>query len=46
MLESCLPVLFRALQMPSSSYAIEKIVGCKDSDSPKRDPSLPIWHMY
>jgi hypothetical protein len=44
---SCIPVLLRAIHLPSiSRYLIDREVGCRNSDLPKRDPSSPIWHLY
>ena len=42
---SCIPRLLRFLLI-SSSYFIEREIGCRDADLPKRDPSDPIWHYY
>ena len=38
--ESCLPVVFKG------PYVISQVVRCRDSDTPKLDPTLPIWHFY
>jgi len=44
---SCIPVLLRAIHLSSiSRYLIDREVGCRNSDLPKRDPSTPIWHLY
>ena len=43
--ESCSPVLFRAIKL-GGGYFIFKQVGCRDSETPKLDPKLPIWHIY
>jgi hypothetical protein len=38
--ESCLPVVFKG------PYIISQVVRCRDSDTPKLDSTLPIWHVY
>ena len=38
--ESCLPVVFKA------PYVVNQVVRCRDSDTPKLDPSAPIWRVY
>ncbi len=38
--ESCLPIIFKA------PYVISRVVRCRDSDTPKLDPTLPTWHFY
>jgi hypothetical protein len=43
--ESCLPISFRALKM-GGGYAIDVIVGCRSLDEPRRDPTVPLWHIY
>ena len=42
---SCIPRLLRFLRV-GSSYLIEREIGCRDADLPKRDPSDPIWRLY
>jgi hypothetical protein len=41
----CIPVRLLVLQAGSNS-SIEREVGCRDSDQPKRGPSDPIWRFY
>lgn len=43
---SCIPVLLRAIKLPTSSYMIEREVWCSSSSEPQRVPSDPIWHLY
>ena len=43
--DSCIPMIFRAIRM-GGSYVIFRQVGCRDSETPKLDPSFPIWHIY
>ena len=43
---SCVPVLLRTIHLPTSSYMIEREVGCRDHDEPRRSPSDPIWRFY
>ena len=42
---SCIPRILRFLRIGSSHF-IEREIGCRDSDLPKRAPSDPIWHYY
>jgi hypothetical protein len=42
---SCIPQLLRFLRT-GSNYFIEREIGCRDSDLPKRNPSDPIWRFY
>ena len=42
---SCIPRLLRFLRV-GASYLIEREIGCRDADLPKRDPSDPIWRLY
>lgn len=42
---SCIPRILRVFRL-GSSYVIEREVGCRNSDLPKRNPSAPIWHVY
>ncbi len=43
---SCIPVLLRAIKLPTSRYMIEREVWCNSSSEPQRSPSDPIWHLY
>ncbi len=43
---SCIPVLLRAIHLPTSRYMIEREVGCRDHDEPRRSPSDLIWRFY
>ncbi|MDN5940541.1 MAG: hypothetical protein L0H94_01550 [Nitrospira sp.] len=43
---SCIPVLLRAIKLPTSRYMFEHEVWCSSSSEPQRSPSDPIWHMY
>ena len=43
--ESCIPVVFRAIKL-GGEYVILKQVRCRDSETPKLNPTLPIWHIY
>ena len=43
---SCVPVLLRAIHLPTSSYMIEREVGCRDHEDPRRSPSDPTWKFY
>ena len=42
---SCIPRILRFVRV-GSGYFIEKVVGCRDTDLPQRDPNAPIWHIY
>ena len=43
---SCIPVLLRAIHLPTSRYMIEREVWCSSSSEPQRSPNDPIWRMY
>lgn len=43
---SCIPVLLRAIKLPTSRYMIEHEVWCSSSSEPQRSPSDPIWRLY
>ena len=43
---SCIPVLLRAIHLPTSRYMIEREVWCNDSSEPRRTSSDPIWKVY
>ena len=43
---TCIPVLLRAIHLPTSRYMIEREVGCRDHDEPRRSPSDLIWRFY
>ena len=43
---SCVPVLLRAVHLPTSRYMIEREVRCRDHEEPRRSPSDPIWKFY
>ena len=43
---SCIPVLLRAIKLPTSRYMIESEVWCSSSSEPERSPSDPIWKLY
>ncbi len=45
LIESCTPVVFRAIKL-GGEYVILKQVRCRDSETPKLDPTLPVWHIY
>lgn len=44
--ESCVPITFRAIRWSGGSYVINREIWCRNSDIPKNDPTLPIWHVY
>jgi hypothetical protein len=44
--ESCLPVMLKVFEVQPGRYVINRVVGCRDSDTPKLDPSAPIWRFY
>jgi len=43
---SCVPVLLRAIHLPTSRYIIEQEIGCRDHDEPRHSSSDPIWKLY
>ena len=43
---SCIPTLLRVIHLPTSRYMIEREVGCRDHEEPRRSSSDPIWHIY
>ena len=44
--ESCLPVMLKVFEVQPGRYVINRVVGCRDSDAPKIDPTLPTWYFY
>lgn len=44
--DSCIPTLLRAIQLPTSRYVVEREVGCRDHEEPRRSSSDPIWKLY
>ncbi len=44
--ESCLPVMLKVFEVQPGRYVINRVVGCRDSEAPKLDPTLPTWHFY
>jgi hypothetical protein len=44
--ESCLPVMLKLFEVQPGRYVTSRVAGCRDSDTPKLDPTLPIWHFY
>lgn len=44
--DSCVPVLLRAIHLPTSRYMIEREVWCRSHSEPKRGASDPIWRLY
>jgi hypothetical protein len=44
--ESCLPVMLKVFEVQPGHYVINRVVGCRDSETPKLDPALPTWHFY
>ncbi len=42
--ESCIPQVRVLFSGPMGMKT--KLVGCRRPDYPKRDPNLPIWHLY
>jgi len=43
---SCVPILMRAIHLPTSRYMIEREVGCRDHEDPRRSSGDPIWKFY
>jgi len=43
---SCVPILMRAIHLPTSRYMIEREVGCRDHEEPRRSSGDPIWKFY
>lgn len=43
---SCVPILLRAISLPTSRYIVEQEVWCRSHDEPRRSSSDPIWHFY
>jgi hypothetical protein len=43
---SCVPVLLRVVHMTAGRYFIDREVGCRIHDEPRRSPSDPIWQFY
>ena len=43
---SCVPVLLRAISLPTSRYIVEQEVWCRSHDEPRRSSSDPIWRFY
>ena len=43
---SCIPVLLRAIKLPTSRYMFEREVWCSSSSEPQRSPGDPIWRLY
>ena len=44
--DSCVPVLLRAIYLPTTRYVVEREVWCRSHDEPRRSPSDPIWKFY
>ena len=43
--EACIPVVLRALYF-QGGYVIDRVIRCRDSDTPHVDPQAPLWRFY
>lgn len=44
--ESCVPILLRAIYLPTTRYMLEREVWCRSHDELRRSPSDPLWRFY
>lgn len=44
--DSCVPILLRAVHLPTSRYLLEREVWCRSHTEPHMRPSDPIWKFY
>jgi len=43
--EACIPVVLRALYF-KGGYLIDRVIRCRNSDTPQVDPQAPLWRFY
>jgi hypothetical protein len=44
--DSCVPILLRAINLPTSRYLLEREVWCRSHNEPKRSTGDPVWRFY